>query len=106
LRAVIEGKLYDTETAELVHRKEGDPGLGFAQSLYETPNGNFFYVYEYPGGAWRLFSFEDPTCVYRSWAQRRGFEDYERDGAAFVWCERHGGTEVILERWPERAWAG
>jgi hypothetical protein len=115
MKGVVEGKLYDTENSTLVHRvgfyRSGTgrddytnvPGE-YTQSLYETPNGGFFYVYTFPHSPPDLHSFEGRTDVYRSWARDRGMDDVE--GAALVWLEHHDGAEVILERWPDRIVAG
>lgn len=105
MRKVIEGRLYDTDISTLLHRDESMGG-GYAQELYETPNGNYFYVNIFGHGGAEMHSFESPTDVMASWAKRRGFEDYTGDGAAQIWLEQHGGVDVILERWPHRIQAG
>lgn len=117
MRAIIDGKLYDTETAELVHRYEyWLPGyrddLGgvrqiegtYAQALYLSLNGTFFYVYERPHGN-DLEVLDEKNLLYgrRSWLKDEEMDDVDR---AIYWLEKHHGSEVILKRWPERVWAG
>lgn len=115
MRAVVNGKLYDTENATLVHTSsfyhpeyrpgplEGGsyvaPGER-VQSLYETPNGNFFYIYEGPGFQ-KLYALDEKDFVYGL-----GHPDRDDIDRVIAWLESHHGTEVILERWPERVWAG
>lgn len=105
MRFVIEGKLYDTETAKVVHEHTmyGEDGV-FTQTLWETPHGKFFYVNEFPRGGSEAHAFDEPTNVYRSFAQGYGLERREVDDidCAIKWLERHNGGEVILNRWPGR----
>lgn len=46
MRKVIEGKIYDTDRAELIainrHWSDNDP-RSYCIRLYHTPNGNWFY---------------------------------------------------------------
>ncbi len=126
MRFVIDGVLYNTDTAKLVHETgfeakpqletlawgsdRGDsvkPGY-YRQSLWETPNGNFFYVYEYPHSPPKAHSFNEFTDLYRSFAEGYGENRREVDDidCAIKWLERHDGAEVILNRWPGRLVAG
>lgn len=117
MRAVVNGKLYDTEMAELVHRhsyymSESRDSYGnvqqaageYAQALYLSPNGTFFYIYERPSGN-DLCVLDEKDMLYgrRSWSKDEKLDDVDR---AIYWLEKHHGSEVILERWPERVWAG
>lgn len=121
MRFVIDNMLYDTETATLVHetgfthretgwgfdRSEMVPGY-YRQSLWETPNGNYFYLYEYPRSPPNAKHFSDPHDLYRSMAAGYGPERKETDeiDGVIKWLESHDGAEVILNRWPGRLVAG
>lgn len=112
MRAILEGKLYDTEISELIHQDEFySEGEGMAveglytQSLYRTPNGAFFYVNTFPHSKPAFYLIGGKLDIGRTIAHTQGRKWDEIDGA-IDWLERHHGTEVILERWPERVWAG
>lgn len=96
---VIDGKIYDTEKAELIHEWENGDSPGdihyLEEKLYRTSGGSYFLVGE--GGA------------ATSYAQR--IEGNSRaDGGdicammeaeAIIWLEEHGGTEALLECFSE-----
>ena len=110
MRAIVEGKLYDTETAELIHSTgfEGScdmPKGGYSQSLYLSPNGTFFYVSTFPHSKPAFYVIGGKLDTSRSIARISG-EEWDEVRGAIQWLENHGGSEVILERWPERVWAG
>lgn len=110
MRAVVEGKLYDTETAELIHTtgfagSYDMPKGEYTQSLYLSPNGTFFYVNTFPHSKSVFYVIGGKLDVGRTIAKLDGREWDNVDGA-IDWLERHDGSEVILERWPERVWAG
>lgn len=113
MRAVVEGKLYDTEISELIHQDEfsSDGGEGraavglYTQSLYQTPNGAFFYVNTFPHSKPAFYLIGGALDTGRTIAKING-EEWDEVSGAIDWLERHHGTEVILERWPERVWAG
>ncbi len=124
MRFVIDGVLYDTDTAKLVHEtgfeakleafawgsdrgESVSPGY-YRQSLWETPNGNFFYVYEYPHSPPRAEHLQNPFDLYRSMAAGYGSDrrDTDQIDGAIKWLEGHDGAEVILNRWPGRLVAG
>ena len=116
MKAIVDRKLYDAETAELIHRHEywmpehrNEYGSvqqaegTYAQALYLSPNGAFFYVYERPGGS-DLYVLNEKDLLYGlSWNRKEGEDDVDR---AIRWLENHHGSEAILKRWPERVWAG
>jgi hypothetical protein len=110
VRAIVEGKLYDTENSELLHSTgfEGSYGVPpgpYTQSLYLSPNGTFFYVNTFPHSKPAFYVIGGKVDLSRVGAMIDGRKWDEVDGA-IEWLERHGGSEVILERWPERVWAG
>lgn len=111
MRAIVNGSLYDTDISELVHRREqrgqfrGNDYEVFTQSLYLSPNGTFFFVYERPESA-DLYTFDKGS--HYKYSRYRILQGAASDDIDIViqWLEDHDGTEVILERWPERVWAG
>ncbi len=98
MKKVIDGKIYDTETAELLHdwdngRARNDFNF-MEESLYRTKKGAFF-----------LHGRGGPLTIYAASAG-----DLRTSGRricpltraeALRWLEAHDGTEAILEHFAE-----
>ncbi len=100
MRAIIEGKKYDTETAELVGESDNlgtgvDSVTDFAfweAGLYRTPKGRYFLAGE--GGAASMFS--EPVGQ-NARGGGSGIIPMSKD-QALEWAERHLKPEVV-EQW-------
>lgn len=95
MKKVIEGKLYDTETAKLVHSWDnGRYGNDFryrSKELYLTKKGNWFL--HHAGGAMTDLSV---SCGDNSFCGSENIEPIsERDAMRFL--ETHEGTDAVLE---------
>lgn len=109
MRAVVEGLLYNTDVSEFIHEDgfEDEDGGEYVQSLYRSPLGTFFYVNTFPHAAPMLRVLGEPTCSYRFFAGMvRGKSNPDDVDMAIAWLEKHDGSEVIMNRWPERIWCG
>lgn len=112
MRQIIGGKLYDTELSEIVHTydfhyrmDEDGEIITYPQVLYLSPGGKFFYVYYHPTGDPLVKVIGGEGCLFtKSW--RPTSKDEDDIDRAIRWMESHGGTEAILERWPERIYTG
>ncbi len=99
MKAVIDGKLYDTDKAEEV----AGHGNGYARSdfhyceevLYRTAKGNWFLQYE--GGALSGYGESIGNERHGS-AGLRALDE----GEAFEWLQQHGEVDAILARFPGR----
>lgn len=100
MRAVIEGKRYDTETAQLIGESD-NLGQGvdsisdfgyWEAGLYRTKNGRYFLAGE--GGAASMFS---QPVGQNSWGGGSGIKPLDKD-QALEWAERHLKPEVV-EQW-------
>lgn len=99
MKQVIEGKVYDTETAELLHEWRNGEEYGdfhhLVECLFRTPKGSYFLAGE--GGA------------MTGYVTRVGNNEYSGGHAitplleaeAIEWLEEHGGTDALLEYFPE-----
>ena len=87
MKKVIEGKLYDTETADILHAWDNNlPNSDFnncAEALYRTRNGRFFI--EGIGGAMSRWS---ESCSDNSRSGGKGILPLGVDDA-LVWAEEH-----------------
>lgn len=87
MKRVIDGKRYDTETAELIAEASAScPSSDFAyweESLYKTRNGRFFVAGE--GGPMSRWSRRIDS---NSWSGGEGMEVLTAD-EALAWCEKH-----------------
>ena len=79
MRKIINGKLYNTNTAIFI--AEWDNGLNFtdfnykSEELYVTKKGNYFFQYEY-WDCYELFAITDSEAA--EWLEEHGFvEEYE-----------------------------
>lgn len=110
MRFIHENRLYDTETAELVHETgfdSTDPRNAghYSQSLYRTERGKFFYVNCFPSGE-PNYGVMDKYGLYSCNMKSLTGQEVDDVDKVIEWLERHDGAEVILERWPEKVWAG
>ena len=95
MKRIINGKRYDTDTADLVHEWDNGRGRGDfkyrSKDLYRTPKGKWFLVHE--GGAMTdmATSCGDNSCT--------GGDDLEpvSDDDARAFLETHGGTAALEE---------
>lgn len=77
MQRIINGKLYDTETAELIHKRK----LPFDEpnALYVTRKGTYFHLKGPMGGVIAVLN----------------------EKAALRWLEKNGGENVLMERFPD-----
>lgn len=100
MEKVVNGKLYNTETAELV--SEWDNGCNggdfhrYSEELYRTKKGNWF-IYK-DGGPMSCMSVPSGS---NNWT---GSEDIEplQPEEAFEVMERHNNTKAIAKHFPNR----
>jgi hypothetical protein len=87
MKKVIDGKVYDTKTAECIGNWDnGCYGGDFhrcEESLYKTKNGQFFIAGE--GGAMSKYS---QSSGENSWGGGEGMELLS-EAEALAWCEDH-----------------
>lgn len=93
MKSVINGKIYNTETAELLHawsngKFTSDFGY-LEESLYRTKKGAYFIAGE--GGAMSRYS---RSCGSNSTCGGKGIEVVSEQ-QAMVWLEEHDGTEAL-----------
>lgn len=99
MKRIINGLLYDTETAKMIHQwSNGRYGNDFKmreKTLYVTKKGAYFI--EHQGGA-----MTDMAVPCGSGAKSGGCSIEpisEEDVIKFL--EKHGGTEALLEHFPD-----
>lgn len=98
MKKIIDKKLYDTETSELIHEYSNGYGRSdfncIELTLYVTESGKYFL--QYFGGA------------ATSYAESYG--NYTSEGSGIIpltieetynWLEDIGATEVLIERFPD-----
>jgi len=92
MKAIINGKKYDTETAEQI----ADDGFGhprdfryWSEVLYKTKKGNYFIAGE--GGA--LSKYAVPAGGNSTSGSSRICALTRAE--AFEWCQEHNATEAI-----------
>lgn len=94
MRKVIDRKVYDTETAEMLHEWDnGSYDRDFhlvEESLYRTPKGAFFVAGS--GGPMTEYAVRAGSNTSGS----SGIRVLSRD-EAIAWLEAHDGTEVLVE---------
>lgn len=94
MKRVIEGKIYDTNTAEEIHSWESAHMPGdfhyYSESLFVTPRGNFFVAGE--GGAMSPYSESLGSGSYGGGSGIRPLGGAE----AARWLEEHGGEEILV----------
>ena len=85
MKKIIDGKRYNTETAEEIgHRSNGAMGDfdRISESLYRTPRGNYFRAGS--GGARSAYG---QTCGQNCWCGGEGIIPLTK-AEALEWCER------------------
>ena len=94
MKAIINKKLYDTETASLVARYNNGYGLGnfnyIREELYRKKNGEYFIYGQ--GGAWTKYSESDGN--WRSGGSRIIPLTVEK---AEEWAEMHMSADDYLK---------
>jgi hypothetical protein len=87
MKKVIDGKVYNTETADVIAGWSNDLGGGdfnqCEESLYKTKKGQFFVAGS--GGAMSRYSV---SCGNNSWGGGEGMELLS-EAEALAWCEEH-----------------
>lgn len=98
MKKIIEGKSYNTETAELLHSWDngyyGNDFKSCSESLYKTKKGNYFLAGE--GGPMSKYARSggsNTTCG------GDGIEPIS-EKAAVEWLESHDGDDVIEQHFP------
>lgn len=98
MKKVVDGKVYDTGRAELLHTDSYSNPSDFdylQESLYVTAKGAFFIHGE--GGARSKYAVQIEQNSWRGGADIRPISREE----AIQWLEAHDGAEVILERFAD-----
>lgn len=96
MKKVINGKVYNTETAEEVHA--WDNGLGYSdfrncsETLYVTKKGNFFLEGE--GGP--MTRWATSYGGGNSYGSGSGLKEMSMD-EVIEWLENHDGDDVLTE---------
>lgn len=93
MKAIIEGKRYDTATAELIGEGGGGSSRGdfswWAAGLYRTPrSGRYFLAGE--GGPMTMFRRK----AGEMWGYGRGVHPLT-DAEALAWAEQHLDAETV-----------
>ena len=92
MKEVINGKMYNTETAEAIH--EWDNGLygndfrSCEKTLYRTKKGNYFVAGE--GGPMSCYAVSNGNTT----SGGSGIRPIEKEDVV-QWLEEHDGTEAI-----------
>ena len=92
MKMIIDGKRYDTDTAELIHKWNN--GYNYSdfdycrEELFKTKKGTYFIVGS--GGARSKYS---TSAGNTSWGGH-GIEIVS-DNQAIGWLEDHGGTDAL-----------
>ena len=103
MKRVINGKMYNTETAELIHESDnGIYGNDFRQceeSLYKTKNGAYFIA----GSGGPMSKYAESSGNTTSGGH--GIEVLT-EPEALAWLEQNDGTEAIEEYFPDKITEG
>lgn len=92
---VVNGKLYDTEKAELLHRDSYSNPRDFdywQETLYVTPNSAYFIYGE--GGARSKYRWQVEQNCWTGGADITPVSSEQ----AIKWLEEHDGVDVIMGR--------
>jgi hypothetical protein len=100
MKRVIEGRVYSTETAEMVYDWDNgcytDDFNYCSETLYRTKKGSFFLYGE--GGAMSCYG---RSVGRNEWSGGETLRPLTAD-QAFRWLEEHSKAEIILKQFPER----
>jgi hypothetical protein len=100
MKQVINRKLYNTETAAMVHEYEHGYDTSdfhyYTEALYRTPKGAYFIAGS--GGAMSPYSESLGGGSYGGGSGLRPVDARE----AISWLEEHGGTDAILEHFEQK----
>jgi|SRR6516164_1981230 hypothetical protein len=89
MKRVVDGKAYNTDTAEAIATKEERTELTCKVTLYRTPKGNWFTVEEeLPVGNWKDSNYESIPNPRRTF---RALPDLD---TAFRWVNA-AGVELV-----------
>ena len=103
MKRVINGKMYNTETAELIHESDnGIYGNDFRQceeSLYKTKNGAYFIA----GSGGPMSKYAESSGNTTSGGA--GIEVISEQ-EAIEWLEQNDGTEAIEEYFSDKITEG
>lgn len=100
MKQVCQGKIYNTETSEILHSHEGccaHRTEGLTEDLYVTKKGNYFVAYE-------------DSKEMREWAVSKGIEDAADADSGICplteeetvqWLADRNADDVIRERFAE-----
>ena len=95
MKRIIDGKRYNTETAQFIGNWEyAEPGNfhHVYEALYRTPSGRYFL--EYQGGALSPYAVNNgPHCVSGS----RGIRPLDAE-EALAWCEDRDIDAEVIEK--------
>mgnify|MGYP001562421380 FL=1 len=99
MKQVIDGKIYNTETAELLHEWDnGIYGNDFRccnESLYKTKKGAYFIAGS--GGAMSKYA--------KSYGNNTGGSEgieVVTEKEAIRWLEEHDGSDILAEKFADR----
>lgn len=98
MRQVIEGKIFDTNTAIKLHSWDnGHSDFKYrSKDLYRTLRGRYFLYHE--GGAMTDMA---KNCDNNSWTGSEAIEPID-EKTAIRFLETHGGTEVLVREFADR----
>ena len=100
MKKVIDGKIYNTETAELLHEWNNDKftsDFGYCEeSLYKTKKGAYFIAGE--GGAMSKYA---RSCGSNNTCGSDGLEVVS-EAQAMQWLEEHGGSNILTEKFADK----
>ena len=98
MKSIIEGKKYNTETAELIGEDSySNPGdlHHWQESLYVTKSKNYFLAGS--GGAMSKYSQQEGS---NSWGGSSNIYSFE-ESEAFRWAENHLTADIIEKYFSE-----
>lgn len=95
MKKIINGRLYDTDTAKAIGSYSNGYGAGdlyyLDETLYRKKTGEFFLFGD--GGAWTIYGVE---CGNRCWSGGTGiYPISEKD--AQEWVEEHLDADTYME---------
>ena len=100
MKKVIDGKIYNTETAELLHEWNngmyGNDLRRCEESLYRTQRGAYFIVGE--GGAMSKYA---RSCGSNTTCGGDGMEVVS-EAHAMDWLETHDGSDILSEKFADK----